>query len=422
MSYTKQLDFVRELLGNMNISSHIAVEPQKNISKEIDLGLRALLFDASDYRAFLENSMSEARSNTIYRFFDEYYCNYIFMRLPDREKETYFFIGPYLFQLPEEEVLREKFRNLGLSGDVMEQVQQYYTSLPMIEDENLVLTVASTLGQTIWGSADDFSVEYINYVIPDRKEPLPVASYPGSEGGQKFPLTVLEKNYANEKRLMEAVSQGKLHKINVIASTVFNNGTEPRLSDSLRNRKNYLVILKTLLRKAAEQGGVHPLHIHKMSSHYANEIEKLRSVKESFALQEEMIRSYCLLVKQHSLNRYSAVVGKAITMIHYDLNSDLSLKAIAEQLNVSPAYFSGLFKKECGCTLTEYVNKMRVEQAISLLRDSEKQIQNIAYESGFQDPNYFIRQFKRQTGMTPGEYRRSISLIADGKGVPFQQN
>ena len=131
-----------------------------------------------------------------------------------------------------------------------------------------------------------------------------------------------------------------------------------------------------------------------------------------------MIREYCLLVKRHSLSRYSYVVGRAITIINYDLQADLSLKSISRQLNVSPAYFSGLFKKECGCTLTEYVNKMRVEQAARLLCDSEKQIQNIAYECGFQDPNYFIRQFKRQMGMTPGEYRRSLSFSAGGKGIP----
>ena len=206
---------------------------------------------------------------------------------------------------------------------------------------------------------------------------------------------------------MDAVSQGQLHKVNVIASTVFNNGTQARLDDSLRNRKNYLVILKTLLRKAAEQGGVHPVHLHKTSSYYANRIENLNSIKESLSLQEEMIREYCLLVKRHSLSQYSYVVGQAITIINYDLLADLSLKSISAQLSVSPAYFSGLFKKECGCTLTDYVNKLRLEQAVLLLRNGENQIQSIAYKCGFQDPNYFIRLFKKHTGMTPGQYRKT---------------
>lgn len=406
MPYTAQLQFVQELMKNMNISTYIAAEPEKFISKDIDLGLRALLFGHDNYSDFLQHSMSEARPNTIYRFFDEYDCSYVFMRLPSQSIESYFFIGPYLLHPLSEKLLEEKFSRHSLPDEVMEQLQQYYASLPVIEHENLLLTVASTLGQLLWGSAENYSTEYVEYAIADRNKQFPVIpSLSGKE--QKFPLAVLENNYANEKLLMDAVSQGKLHKVNVIAATVFNNGTETRLNDSLRNRKNYLIILKTLLRKAAEQGGVHPLHLHHISSHYADCIEALRSIKESLSLQEEMIRNYCQLVKHHSLSRYSYVVGRAITIISYDLQADLSLKSISEQLNVSPPYFSGLFKKECGCTLTDYVNKMRLEQAANLLRNSEKQIQAIAYECGFQDPNYFIRIFKTHTGMTPGQYRKS---------------
>lgn len=404
MSYTSQLQFVQNLLRKMNISSYIAENPELRISREIDLGLRALLFGEEDYSLLLHNSMSAAKPNTIYRFFDEYYCHYIFMKLPATDSERYFFIGPYLFQAPPDDLLQTKY--CSLSEDVRNQLKQYYASLPTIENENLLLTIASTLGQTLWGSQENYLTEYIEYVIPDREQPVPIILQRSENTGQKFPLDVLERNYSNEKLLMDAVSQGKLHKVNVIASTVFNNGTEARLTDSLRNRKNYLIILKTLLRKAAEQGGVHPVHIDKTTSYYANKIENLHSVKESFPLQEEMIREFCLLVKHHSLNKYSYVVGRAITLINYDILANLSLKGISEQLNVSPSYLSGRFKKECGCTLTDYINKTRIEQAFPLLHNGDLQIQAIAYECGFQDPNYFIRIFKKHTGMSPGQYRK----------------
>lgn len=204
---------------------------------------------------------------------------------------------------------------------------------------------------------------------------------------------------------MDAVSKGKLNLITAAASSVFNNGTEPRLADSLRNRKNYLIILKTLLRKAAEYGGVHPLHIHRLSSLHAQQIEKIRTIKESLKLQENMIREYCLLVKNHSLSKYSYYVGKAITLIHYDLTADLTLHSISEQLNVNSSYLSKLFHKECGCTLTEYVNLRRIEQAAIMLKTDGKRIQDIAGECGFQDTTYFIRVFKKHYGITPTAYR-----------------
>lgn len=404
MAFVDQLQFVQKFLRNMNVPCHVVKKPSQHISPQIDLGLRALLYDCGDYISFLTNSMSEAKSNTVYRFFDEYRCNYIFMRLPG--EESYFFIGPYLLETISKDFLYEKTKELSLPCDKTEQMQQYYAALPILEEENLLFAVANTLAEVIWGGPEQYNVEYIEYMIPDRAVPVKMA--PDGRGGAEIPfsLSVLEENYANEKRLMEAVSQGQLHKVNVIASTVFNNGTQQRLKDSLRNRKNYLIILNTLLRKAAEYGGVHPLYIHRISSRYAAEIETIGSVKTSLSLQEEMIRGYCMLVKKHSLNKYSYIVGKTITMIHFDIQANLSLRRIAEQLNVTPTYLSALFKKECGCTLTEYINKTRIEHAAHLLCNTNKQVQNIAGECGIQDTNYFVRLFRRYTGMTPTQYRK----------------
>lgn len=407
MSFDIQLQFVRDLLCGMHISSHMAINPKKLISSEIDLGLRAMLFDVENYKELLHNSMSDAESNVIYRFFDEYHCNYIFMRLPDCHEESYFYIGPYLPVPPSEEQLRRKADSLKLNSEQCDRFLKYYYGLPIVEDENLLFAIVNALGKALWG-ADNYSIEYVDYMIPDRIEPICVASTYGEYKDSPLSLAILENNYANEKYLMDAVSQGKLHKVSAIASAVYNNGTEQRLSDSLRNRKNYLIILNTLLRKAAEQGGVHPLHIDRMSSSFARKIEDIHSIEYSLHLQSEMIRNYCILVKQHSLSNYSHLIGKAITLVAYDLTADLSLNSIAKQLNVNPTYLSGLFRKECDCTLTEYVNGKRIEQAVNLLNKTDKLVNVISYECGIQDTNYFIKLFKRYTGLTPTQYREQI--------------
>ncbi len=413
MHYEQQLSFVRDFLEGLHISSHIAEAPRKGISSRIDMGLRALIYDREDYLDLLHNSMSEAKPNTVYRFFDEYFCNYIFMRLPEGE-EKYFFIGPYLPRLPAEAAVTEKMASLGLSAEQARQIFRHYSSFPVVEDENILLTLAAALGKTLWG-ADNFTVEYIDYAIYDRLSPLSVEHSGRDYAESPYSLAALEANYANERMLMEAVSQGKLHKVNVAAASVFNNGTEPRLPDSLRNRKNYLIILNTLLRKAAEYGGVHPLHIDRISSYFAKEIEKIRSINKSLSLQEQMIREYCLLVKRHSLRNYSYLIGRAITLIHFDLTADLSLNSISGQLGVTPGYLSGRFRKECGCTLTDYVNRKRIEKAMTLLEDFGRQVQDIAYECGISDTNYFVRLFKKYVGLTPTAYRARLEASVQNK-------
>ncbi|MBR4862231.1 MAG: helix-turn-helix domain-containing protein [Firmicutes bacterium] len=402
MEYTAELNFTRSLLSAMHISSTILTEPEICISSSVDLGLRSLLYDTDNYISILENSLNAASNNVIYRFVDEYDCKYVFMRLPDG---TYFFIGPFLLSLPDRDFIEKKASRLSLTEAKIKQLMIYYADLPVIEDENWLLTLANTLGTRIWGSKDQYIMEYIEYEIRDHSTPIPVSAVNGDPYDAPLSLSVLEANYENEKILMKAVSEGKLHLLTSVASSVFNNGTEPRHPDSLRNRKNYLIILKTLLRKAAEYGGVHPLHIHRLSSAYAQHIEQARTIRESLQVQEDMIRDYCLLVKNHSLKQYSYYVGKAITLIHYDVTADLSLSTIAEQINVNSSYLSKLFRKECGCTLTEYVHRKRMERSLILLRDERKRIQDIAEECGFQDTTYFIRVFKKQYGTTPSVYR-----------------
>ena len=63
-------------------------------------------------------------------------------------------------------------------------------------------------------------------------------------------------------------------------------------------------------------------------------------------------------------------------------------------------------KEETGLTLTDYVNEKRVRQAIHLLQTTRLQVQAVAQRCGFQDPNYFVRLFKKKTGVTPAQYRR----------------
>lgn len=402
MEYLPQLTFLRQLLSGMHIASCVVEDP-RNIPAQIDLQLRADLFGLENYADFLQNSMSQAKDNTIYRFYDEYECSYIFLRLPGAG--GYFFIGPYLLKQPEEMRIQQKCSSLELTPEQLLRMRQYYAALPLIEDENLLLTMANTFAVHLWGSPEKYSLEYVDYPIPDRYEPIPYAAKLLKSRDTNLTLAALESHYAQENLLIDAVRKGKLHLLTSMASTVYNNGTEQRLSESLRDRKNYLIILKTLLRKAAEYGGVHPLHLHQLSSHYASQIEHIHSIQESIALQEEMIRSFCQLVKQHSLSHYSYYVGQAITLVQYDLTADLRLKVIAEKLNVNSSYLSNMFHKEVGCTLTAFVNRERIKKAVSLLQMTPKSVQNIAAECGIQDVNYFIKLFKKHTGFTPNRYR-----------------
>lgn len=87
---------------------------------------------------------------------------------------------------------------------------------------------------------------------------------------------------------------------------------------------------------------------------------------------------------------------------------ELSSSAIARRLGLSPRYIQRIFA-ERGETLTEIIRRRRVAEAQQLLRSrslANRSVEEICYSVGFQDPAYFSRVFRQETGMSPGEYRR----------------
>ncbi len=87
------------------------------------------------------------------------------------------------------------------------------------------------------------------------------------------------------------------------------------------------------------------------------------------------------------------------------LTGDVSLGRLGEQVYLNPFYLSRLFKKNTGISITDYIIHARIEKAKELLRSTNRRVNDIALEVGFESASYFTRFFKRSIKMTPVEYR-----------------
>lgn len=96
---------------------------------------------------------------------------------------------------------------------------------------------------------------------------------------------------------------------------------------------------------------------------------------------------------------------KAIEYIDDNIQDNITLDKISFVCNLSQCYFSKLFKKETGLNFVAYLNEKKVIKAKQLLINTDKPINNIAIDLGFEDCGYFIRIFKKIEGMTPKKYR-----------------
>ena len=110
-------------------------------------------------------------------------------------------------------------------------------------------------------------------------------------------------------------------------------------------------------------------------------------------------------------------IRKALKYIHEHFSEPISLTSVCDEVVINCAYFSEIFKKEMGIGFNQYLQDLRIEQAAHLLREQQDlAISDIAHITGFQDPNYFSRVFKKHIHVTPQEYREQRQQGAENEG------
>jgi len=146
----------------------------------------------------------------------------------------------------------------------------------------------------------------------------------------------------------------------------------------------------------------------KASSQHMKRIRDSRSA-------DEVIENFCLVVecmagKIFSFQgvRHASALRKAERFIWENYTRKVSLKEIASVSGLSAPYFSTIFKDEMRENLSDYLNRLRVEKAAAMLRETDLLISKISTACGFEDQSWFSKIFKNHTGISPCKYRRTV--------------
>lgn len=406
MFYEAELRFLRSVLEKCHIRTFVFSYDDVPF-KDIDTGFRKLLNITVDFEKRQKEILDSIDEKTVFVYKDIFECSYMFMILPDTEKEV-FLIGPYISEEPSHKYILEISEKLQLPPSSYKDLENYYMALPYIPENSHLSAMLDSFAETIWGGSENYSFRELTAEKIEQASFAPAIKKDTVDPEKNsWNIQMIEERYNYENEMFRAVSQGQYQKVAFFLSSLNSISFEKRLADPVRNIKNYCIITNTLLRKAAQEGGVHPFYLDRISSDFSMKIEQIPSTSAAQELMGDMFRSYCRLVRKHTMKHYSPPVQRAITTIDSDLTANLTLNALASAQNLSPSYLSALFSRETGQTLTEYVNQKRVKLAMRLLATTKLQIQTIAQHCGILDVHYFSKVFKKAVGVTPKQYRES---------------
>lgn len=161
-------------------------------------------------------------------------------------------------------------------------------------------------------------------------------------------------------------------------------------------------------------------HIYSLSGQFVFEDVKLSqkltqvlsACREKSVANEALVSKYIsdilyLLLASVQKNR-PHLSDEVCEYIEKNLTTDITASAVAEHFGFSRSYFSTVFKKYTGTTISEYLLSCRLNRAKALMACSELSVSQISELTGFNDATTFIRTFKRKEGITPLKYKRTV--------------
>ncbi|MBO7222128.1 MAG: helix-turn-helix transcriptional regulator [Clostridia bacterium] len=406
MKFEKESQFFIDTLRKCHINTAF-LSAENTADGMMDSFLISIVGEQQLAKDTINDILGGVEDKTKYNFVNELKLHYVLIPIFEGKDKNLLSIGPYLTNpLSSNEVL-EIGERLGFAPNVQRFLKEYYSTLPLIAPNDHLHMMIDAFCEKLW-ETPSFAIVDVN-----NGHMLTFSSIENITRNDDFDETLanierLELRYSFENEMIKAVALGQQHKDKILLSAFDGQLFEKRVQDPVRNGKNYCIIMNTLLRKAAEQGGVHPLHIDRISSRIATKIEQLTSVNAMTDMMKEIFSSYCRLVRKHTTNKYSNVVKNTILMIESDISAELSLHDLAKRQNITAEYLATIFKKETGKTVIEYIRDKRINHALHLLNTTNLQIQTIAMHCGIMDVQYFSKIFKRQVGKTPREYRENI--------------
>jgi AraC-like DNA-binding protein/ligand-binding sensor protein len=234
-----------------------------------------------------------------------------------------------------------------------------------------------------------------------------------SGGGEKHPgpLPEIDCPMDKERMLIASLRRGDSDGSRKILKELLNilHVSSGDNFEYFKMRAAELVVL--LSRAAVNSENVQNANTLELNTQYLRKIEDSKTAEEISENLGLIIDRIAVQIFSFQGIRHASALRKAERFIWENYTRKISLREVARVSGLSAPYFSTVFKDEMGENLSNYLNRLRVEKAAAMLKETSLPISEIAAACGFEDQSWFSKIFKSYTGFSPGKYREQGDLI-----------
>ncbi len=218
--------------------------------------------------------------------------------------------------------------------------------------------------------------------------------------------------FEREIAFYESVCSGNLETVKTLFTHLGGEGFGMLCPDPLQNLKYHLVVSIAMITRFCISCGMQPETAYSLSDIFIQKTDACHNENEIHELHYNLTIDYTKRMRQIRSGRmYSRTLLLILDYISDHLHERIFLEDIAESLSKSVPYLSRVFAKEMGMPISTYIMQKKIETSASMLQFSNYTALEISTFLGFSSQSYFIKQFKKQLGISPSEYRKRFYSV-----------
>ncbi len=315
-------------------------------------------------------------------------------------------IGPFLMDEPDSTLIANFADKKSLSPQISLELYDELGSLVILSPAKVkkVSKLTQYLFEPLFENERVMMLEKQAKLYQQSKINETIQHYKGNEDEDVSSyIYIKEKELFSKVRLCDV--QGAKALLNdMLGFVLFSEGRD---TEKIKNRA---MELTSLLSRVSIEAGAPTERALKMSQNYIEKLKQSTHYEALCFILQEIVEGFIENIVPVQASVPNALCKQATDYIlkHYD--EPLSIQSLSEHLHISASYFSALFLKQMNIGFQEYLTRVRMEEAKTLLTATEYPLNQIALSVGYSDQSSFTKAFKRITGITPHQMRSVRSL------------